>query len=293
MNKNENTISIIMANYNYGNFISEAIQSILNQTYWNWELIVIDDGSRDNSVEIIKKYCEKDSRIKFFQHENGINKGLKETLLFGLEKTSYEWITFLESDDAYKPNYLEEKVKAIKNNPEVELIFNDVELFGDEKEVIGYDNYLTTRYNILNNTKIKYEDLLVVNIISTFSSVMIKKSILLTCDFNSPMPQSLDYYLWTQLYSKIKMVYLSQKLTFWRKHAVNYMNTASRAKLCEFNVGLLKNLSGSKSNPFLFLVYRLAKNIKIEKFCRPQASFISKFISQMLLKNKTFELIKI
>lgn len=293
MKQNEIRISIIMANYNYEKYLSNAIESILNQTYTNWELIIIDDGSKDNSVNIIRKYCEKDSRIKFFQHENAINKGLKNTLLLGLEITSNEWVAFLESDDVLKPNYLEEKVKAIQNNPEAELIFNDIELFGDENEVRGYDNYLLTRQNILNNPKIKYNDLLTVNIISTFSSVMIKKKALLTCDFNSPMPQSLDYYLWTQLYEKIKMIYISEKLTLWRKHAINYMNIASRAKLCEFNLGLLKNLSGSKSNKFLFLVYRLANNIKIEKLCRPQANFISKCISRILLKNKTCELIRI
>lgn len=293
MNNNLISISIIMANYNYENFIGEAIDSVLNQTYNNWELIIIDDGSKDNSVEIIKSYCEKDNRIKFFQHENCENKGLKNTLLFGIEKSSNEWIAFLESDDAFTPNYLEEKVKAIESAPETGLIFNDAELIGDEVEIRGYDNYLKTREDILKNKKIKYEDLLIINIIPSFSCVMIKKDVFLSCDLNSPMPQSLDYYLWAQLYNKIRIAYVAKKLTLWRKHAINYMNVASREGHGALTFSIFKSLAGNNHNKIWFLVYKFFKRNKVEKFCRPQSNFISKFIAQNLLKNKTLEFIRI
>lgn len=94
-------ISIITASYNYENYIKETIESVLNQTYTNWELIIVDDGSKDNSVEVIKSYCEKDSRIKLFQHEGGVNKGLAETIKLGISKAQGEWIAFLESDDKF------------------------------------------------------------------------------------------------------------------------------------------------------------------------------------------------
>ena len=78
-------ISVITASYNYAQYIEETISSVLSQSYQDWELVVVDDGSSDGSVEIIESYCKKDSRIKLYQHEGGQNKGLKETLLLGLE----------------------------------------------------------------------------------------------------------------------------------------------------------------------------------------------------------------
>jgi len=106
-------ISIITANYNYAQYIEEAINSVINQSYGDWELIIVDDGSSDNSVEIIKSYCEKDSRIRLFQHANGENKGLKETLLLGISHASGDWIAFLESDDSFTLDNLQQEERAL------------------------------------------------------------------------------------------------------------------------------------------------------------------------------------
>jgi len=285
--------SVIIASYNYEQFIKETIESVINQTYTNWELIIIDDGSKDNSVDIIKKYCEKDDRIKLYQHENSINKGLKDTLLLGLEKASCEWVTFLESDDLYKPNYLEEKIKIINQHPNISLIFNDVEIFGDSEEVDGYKEYLIKRQNVFKNPKIKCEDLLTVNLISSFSCVMAKKTVFQTCNFNSPLPQSLDYFLWTQLYNKFKIAYLPKNLTCWRKHNRNYMNEANWSQQKTFDLGILKNIIDKKDNNILVWIYGIIKNKRIEKLFRPQVNFICKKIAHTLLKNKSLEFLTI
>lgn len=293
MEKESIKISIIMTSYNYEKFLVEAIESILNQKYANWELIIVDDGSVDNSVEIIKKYCEKDNRIKLFQHKNNKNNGLKASILLAVKNASSDWITFLESDDKYKSNYLDAKVKSIINNPELDLIFNDVELFGDDSAIKGYENYLNTRQSIIKNNKIKYSDLLVVNIIPSFSCVMIKKDIFLSCNFDVPMPQALDYFLWTQVLSKVKTGYLSEKLTFWRKHARNYTNWASFSKKQELDSALLKVLASKKVNDLRILIYSFIRKDQVEKFFRPQVKLIGNFIIKMLLKNKTFELVNL
>jgi len=74
----EPKFSIIMASYNYAGYISQGIESVINQTYQNFELIIVDDGSVDNSVEIIKSYCEKDNRIKLYCHNK--NRGLSKQI---------------------------------------------------------------------------------------------------------------------------------------------------------------------------------------------------------------------
>ena len=104
-------ISIVTASYNYAQYIGETIQSVLNQTYSDWELVIVDDCSSDNSVEVIKSF--KDDRIKLFVNER--NLGLKGTVKRGIELAQGDWVVFLESDDVITPDYLEKKAKIVQN----------------------------------------------------------------------------------------------------------------------------------------------------------------------------------
>jgi len=293
MEGNKLKISIITASYNYEQLIKETIESVINQTYTNWELIIVDDGSVDNSVEVIKKYCEIDDRIKFFQHENGVNKGLKDTVLLGLEKASCEWVAFLESDDVFMPNYLEEKVKIINSEKDAGLIFNDVEFFGDEEQIKIYDVYLEKRTKVLSSDKISYVDWFQANFIPTFSCVMVKKDLLLNCDFNSPMLQTLDWILWTQLINKTRIIYMEKNLTRWRIHPKSYINSSIRDKEVELFSKVLKYLNDNKHNNLWIELYAFINKPKIEKLLRPQVAFVSDLILNYLLKNKVVKLIKV
>ena len=122
INNMKNLISIITASYNYENYIKETIESVQAQTYKDWEMIIVDDGSTDNSVDVIKSYVEKDSRIKLFQHENCQNKGLCESLKLGITKSQGDWLIILESDDTIVNTYIEEKLKIINEN-KVDFIY--------------------------------------------------------------------------------------------------------------------------------------------------------------------------
>ncbi len=101
-------VSVILNNYNYAHFLDSAIESVLKQTYGNFELIVVDDGSSDNSREIINYYVSKDSRIIPILKKN---EGQASALNIGFKKSKGEIISFLDSDDIYAPNKLEEIVK--------------------------------------------------------------------------------------------------------------------------------------------------------------------------------------
>ena len=127
-------VSVVTASYNYQDYIKEAIQSVLNQTYKDWELIIVDDCSTDNSVQVINSY--KDDRIKLFVNEK--NLGLQKTVKRGIENASGEWIVFLESDDILKPDNIEKKVRIAQKYKDVNLIFNDCEFFGDEEKVSDF-----------------------------------------------------------------------------------------------------------------------------------------------------------
>lgn len=230
-NQQNPLISVITASYNYASLISETIQSVLNQTYTNWELIIVDDGSNDNSVEVIKEFCLKDSRIHFFQHEGGVNRGLAETIKLGMQKACGEWIAFLESDDMFEANCLEEKVKIINEHPDVKFIFSDLITFGDENAAINKKKLHDKITKHLRKKKCNpfdlRHDLVWQNYVSSFSIVMTKKDLLKTCDFNTPVGAYLDYWLWTQMAQKTKFYYLDKKLTRWRVHKDSYINKIS------------------------------------------------------------------
>ena len=105
-------VSIIMPSWNTGNFIAESIQSVLNQTYTKWELIIVDDCSSDNTDEIVSLF--KDDRIRFFH--NIKNSGAALTRNKALREAKGEWIAFLDSDDLWHPQKLERQVYFMKNN---------------------------------------------------------------------------------------------------------------------------------------------------------------------------------
>lgn len=107
-------VSIITPTWNCANFINSTIESILAQTYANWELIISDDCSTDNTYEIIKPYLEADSRIKYICNES--NSGAAITRNNAIKVAQGRWIAFLDSDDLWLPNKLEHQLAFMKNN---------------------------------------------------------------------------------------------------------------------------------------------------------------------------------
>lgn len=105
----EALVSIITATYNSGDFIQDTIQSVLNQTYTNWELIIIDDASSDNTFSIISEFASIHSNIKIFQNEN--NQGAAITRNKGIKEAQGDFIAFLDGDDMWKPQKLEEQLR--------------------------------------------------------------------------------------------------------------------------------------------------------------------------------------
>ena len=110
-------VSVIMPSWNTGNFIADSIQSVINQTYRNWELIIVDDCSNDNTDEIIRMF--KDRRIRYFKNDK--NCGAALTRNRALREAKGEWIAFLDSDDLWDPRKLEYQIKFMLKN---KLVFS-------------------------------------------------------------------------------------------------------------------------------------------------------------------------
>ena len=281
-------VSIITASYNYGNYIKETIESVISQTYTDWEMIIVDDGSKDNSVEVIKSYCEKDSRIKLFQHENGENKGLAETIQLGISKATSEWIVFLESDDTITPDYLKEKIKIIEQYPTVDFIFNDINMFGEENVINNMERYFKKQKKLLSEISFPanifnyFEQL---NVVPTFSAVMIKKELFNYLDFKVACQPNLDWYLWIQASKNNKFYYLDKKLTNWRMHRDSQINNINPLLIYKWEIQKEK-LFGYEPN----LINKILK-ISKEMFYIKQIKSIYSLISpQSLITTETLGL---
>ncbi|WP_079717468.1 glycosyltransferase family 2 protein [Parapedobacter luteus] len=107
-------VTIITPLYNGGQFVSESIASIVNQTYSNWELIVIDDCSTDDGTRIVEEYQKGDNRIKLIRNE--CNLGPAKTRNLGIEAAAGRYIAFLDSDDIWLPNKLEVQLRFMEDN---------------------------------------------------------------------------------------------------------------------------------------------------------------------------------
>lgn len=115
-------ITVVIPAYNTSSYISDSINSILKQTFLNWELIVVNDGSTDNTGEIVQSFLSE-RRIKYIYQQN---KGVSATRNVGIRTAFSDYITFLDADDYYLPNNLERKIEFIKRNPEIDFVYSDI-----------------------------------------------------------------------------------------------------------------------------------------------------------------------
>jgi glycosyltransferase involved in cell wall biosynthesis len=122
-------ISIIIPSYNYGHLIGETIESVLNQSYTDLELIVIDDGSTDLTKEVVQNLSLEDPRIRYFKYENV---GLGASRNRGLEKVQGDYIQFLDADDLIEKEKFKIQLEIFKDYPELDVVYGSVRYFTNE-----------------------------------------------------------------------------------------------------------------------------------------------------------------
>lgn len=195
-------ISIIMPTYNRADTIARAIESVLNQSYTNWELIIVDDASNDNTEAVVNRYI--DGRIKYYKNKQ--NEGANKTRNIGIATACGEFITFLDSDCAYKNNKLEEQINIMKDGHD--MVFCAFEYYKDnvcnvvplqEKGADYYNNNLRT---ILTKQ----------NVIDT-STIMIRSDFLKEIGaFDVEMPRLQDYELAMRIVKEGNVQYIDKVL---------------------------------------------------------------------------------
>ena len=152
-------VSIITPCYNSEKFISDTIQSVQNQTYTYWEMIIVDDGSQDKTVEIVQNFMEDDHRIHLITlHKNS---GAAKARNAGIEKIKGKYMTFLDADDIWFPDFIENSIKTIKNT-KIHFVFSSYKRSNENLEFI-YSNFIVPK-------KVTYTDILKTNSISCLTA---------------------------------------------------------------------------------------------------------------------------
>ncbi len=236
-----NLISIIIPTYNRSVFIGETLESILLQTYQDWECIVIDDHSTDHTDELMEFYCQKDSRIKYFSRPIDKKKGPNSCRNFGYTLSKGSYINWFDSDDLLLPKALEEKIRCIGNS---DVIISPVDYVDYRGEPIS----LTHRYlseNII-------EDYFVGKITFYTFTPLWKKEFLEKhselFDENISNLDDWDFNL-RMLYAKPDINYIHEPQTYYRLHEnslsreiykLNYREIISEFKARKKHLNILR-----------------------------------------------------
>jgi len=121
-------VSVVIIFLNGEEFIGEAIESVLNQTYQNWELMLVDDGSSDGSTEIARRYAARDpGRVRYLEHPGHANRGMSASRNLGSRSGEGEYVAFLDADDVWLPRKLEEQVAILESHPSAGMVYGRAE----------------------------------------------------------------------------------------------------------------------------------------------------------------------
>lgn len=131
-------VSIIVPCFNSAKFLDECLNSVYNQTYSNWEVIIVNDGSTDNTDSILEKWINIDQRFKYIKKENS---GVAKTRILGIQNSKGKYLLPLDADDYISPTFLEKTVTVLDNDLNIEVVFSDVQLFGVKTEIFKLEKY--------------------------------------------------------------------------------------------------------------------------------------------------------
>jgi glycosyltransferase involved in cell wall biosynthesis len=186
-----NLVSIITPSYNSSRFISQTIESVLNQTYENWEMIIVDDVSPDNSNAIIEEYIKKDSRIKLIKLEK--NSGPAVARNRAIEKATGRYIAFLDADDLWMPQKLDKQIKFMQEK-QCALSYTSYDLIDEKNVELG---------TFIVPHLVSYADLLKTNSIGCLTA-MYDVEILGKTYFPNIIKKQ-DFALWLRILQKVNI----------------------------------------------------------------------------------------
>jgi glycosyltransferase involved in cell wall biosynthesis len=212
-------ISIVMSVYNSRRFIDQAVESVLEQSFEDFEFIIIDDGSSDDSMDIVRSYG--DERIRIIENEG--NLGLTASLNRGIESARGDYIARIDADDVWVNYKLDVQIDYMKINPGVGVCGTLANIIDEKGEIIRKTNFPARHKAIIWS-------MIFVNPIS-HSSVMAKTELTKKNRYNENIKKSQDYELWSRLSPQTRINNIPERLVSLRRHSETISNTQSGEQL--------------------------------------------------------------
>ena len=237
------TVSVIIPLYNTEKYVAECIESVLDQTLQDLEVLVIDDGSRDRSTEIVEQIARRDSRVRLLRHPGGVNLGVSRTRRLGIMEASGEYLAYLDADDAFEPTKLEQQVSLMKAHPAcllchtgikaVSVALEDQELStlleAQAKEFA--DHWNGFRSGICEYSFLDRDNALISNVICNSSALAVTEAVRSAAAATRQAFQTEDFLQWTLLGTKGPFVFTPEPLTRYRVHSESSSYLDSREHL--------------------------------------------------------------
>lgn len=199
-------ISVIVPAYNAERTIGETIRSVLAQTFADFELIIVNDGSQDKTLEVISQFF--DARIQVFSYSNA---GLATSRNRGISHASGEFISFLDADDLWTPDKLEKQLQALNDNSQAAVVYSWTNCIDESGQFVRRGSHLSVSGNV-------YATLLVVNFIENGSNPMIRKQALeVVGNFDPALTPAEDRDMWLRLAAKYEFIVVPAPQILYRQ----------------------------------------------------------------------------
>lgn len=226
-------VSVLLAVHNGGALLDEAIHSILAQTFTDFELLVIDDGSTDDSYQRAAAF--KDPRIRIIRNER--NLGLTRSLNRGLSEACGEYVARQDADDISRPNRLSAQVQFLRANPNVVLVGTSAVRINPKGTMIGTNDMPTT------HEAIRWASLVDNPFLHT--SVMFRRAVVQQewGGYDEEFSVCQDYALWNKIAAKHRVANLPDRLVLMREHASSMTRSQTTKTDAEFNIIMVRNLA--------------------------------------------------
>lgn len=210
-------VSVIMPSYNKAKYIEKSIRSIMKQTYKEWELIIVEDCSCDESVSIIKRLCREDERIKLVQNTSNLGIALNRNK--GLDIAKGEYIALLDADDISPVQRLEKEISFLEVNKNIDVVF------GGYQEIDEFDTIKETYFTPLRNPKYIRANLMVLDVIPNGSG-MFRKSFVdkYNIRYRDGYMGMDDYLFWVECSLKGNISSIDEVMLYWRNTSNNSTN---------------------------------------------------------------------
>lgn len=234
--KNQPLYSIITPTFNHELFISECIKSVINQTYTNWEMIIIDDGSDDNTFEIASKISKCYENIHLYKQENKGPYKLAETYNFGLKKAKGDYICILEGDDLWAYNKLELQNEVLHCDSNIILCWGRINIIDTDSNILNDSRIKEVRKFFFNTAKNPIIEHLYLNPFMPAVSLVIKSDALNKIggfQYVKDLPL-IDFPTILELTLHGKFYFIDQPIASWR----HYVNQVTKSYTVEIRKGL-------------------------------------------------------